>query len=58
MLSAEQDIMRVYGKAARAYANQRIPFSACVVFRDQEVYNMPEPLVGVVSAKKICVDNM
>ncbi len=49
MLSAEQDIMRVHGKAARAYANQRMPFSACVVFRDQEIYNMPEPLVSTMN---------
>ncbi|XP_072013728.1 uncharacterized protein [Amphiura filiformis] len=53
MLSAEQDIMRVHGKAARAYANQRMPFSACVVFRDQEIYNMPEPLPPDDS-KNIC----
>ena len=46
MLAAEQDIVRVYGRAARALANQSIPFSVCTVLKNQEVYNMPEPMVS------------
>lgn len=44
MLAAEQEVLRVYGRGARAMANQTIPFSACMVLNDQEVYNMPEPV--------------
>ncbi|XP_033625773.1 ankyrin repeat domain-containing protein 11-like isoform X2 [Asterias rubens] len=44
MLAAEQDIVRVYGRAARALANQNVPFSVCTVLKNQEVYNMPEPM--------------
>ncbi|XP_077983062.1 uncharacterized protein LOC144437904 [Glandiceps talaboti] len=42
MMSAEQEIMRVHGNAARAMANQSVPFSVCSILRDQEIYNMPE----------------
>ena len=48
MLAAEQDIVRVYGRAARALANQNVPFSVCTVLKNQEVYNMPEPIVSLV----------
>ncbi|XP_030831008.1 ankyrin repeat domain-containing protein 12 isoform X2 [Strongylocentrotus purpuratus] len=44
MLAAEQDIVRVHGRAARALVNQTIPFSVCTVLKDMEIYNMPEPL--------------
>uniref|UniRef100_A0A2P2HX24 Ankyrin repeat domain-containing protein 11-like n=2 Tax=Hirondellea gigas TaxID=1518452 RepID=A0A2P2HX24_9CRUS len=43
VLSVEQDILRVHGKAARALANQVLPFSACTMLRDQEVYNILTP---------------
>lgn len=46
MLAAEQEVLRVYGRGARAMANQNIPFSACMVLNDMEVYNMPDPLVS------------
>ena len=45
MLAAEQDIVRVHGRAARALVNQTIPFSVCTVLKDMEIYNMPDPLV-------------
>ena len=48
MLAAEQDIVRVYGRAARALANQNVPFSVCTVLKNQEVYSMPEPMVSLV----------
>merc|ERR1719210_638020 len=38
VLSVEQEILRVHSRAARALANQPVPFSACTMFRDQEVY--------------------
>ncbi|XP_041454893.1 ankyrin repeat domain-containing protein 12-like isoform X1 [Lytechinus variegatus] len=44
MLAAEQDIVRVHGRAARALVNQTIPFSVCTVLKDMEIYNMPDPL--------------
>ncbi|XP_022092053.1 ankyrin repeat domain-containing protein 11-like [Acanthaster planci] len=44
MLAAEQDIIRVYARAARASANQSTPFSVCTVLKNQEVYNMPDPV--------------
>ncbi|PIK47734.1 putative ankyrin repeat domain-containing protein 12 [Apostichopus japonicus] len=44
MLAAEQEVLRVYGRGARAMANQTTPFSACMVLNDMEVYNMPDPL--------------
>ena len=48
MLAAEQDIVRVHGRAARALVNQTIPFSVCTVLKDMEIYNMPEPLVRII----------
>lgn len=43
VLSVEQEILRVHGRAARALANQVLPFSACTMLRDQEVYNILTP---------------
>ncbi|XP_071957304.1 uncharacterized protein [Antedon mediterranea] len=45
MLAVEQDIVRVHGRAARAGANQTIPYSACSFLKDLEIYNMPDPVV-------------
>lgn len=33
--------MRVHCRAARTIANQAVPFSACTMLLDSEVYNMP-----------------
>ncbi|XP_070574394.1 ankyrin repeat domain-containing protein 12-like isoform X2 [Ptychodera flava] len=41
-IAAEQEIMRVHANAARALANQSIPYSVCSILRDQDIYNMPE----------------
>ena len=43
VLSVEQEILRVHGRAARALANQVLPFSACTMLRDQEVRSPPLP---------------
>lgn len=43
MLSVEQEILRVHGRAARALANQALPFSACTILKDEEVYNVITP---------------
>ncbi|GBP75186.1 Ankyrin repeat domain-containing protein 12 [Eumeta japonica] len=40
VLSVEQEILRVHGRAERAVANQPMPFSACTILRDKEVYNV------------------
>lgn len=37
MLSVEQEILRVHGRAARALANQFLPFSACTMLRQEEI---------------------
>ncbi|GFN79201.1 ankyrin repeat domain-containing protein [Plakobranchus ocellatus] len=42
MLSIEQEILREHGRAARAMANQRLPFSVCTILREEEIYNMQE----------------
>ena len=34
----EQEILRVHGRAARALANQSLPFSFCTYIRDAEIY--------------------
>ena len=39
VLSVEQEILRVHGRAARALANQALPFSVCTLLKDQEVYS-------------------
>lgn len=43
VLSVEQEILRVHGRAARALANQSVPFSACTILKDEEVYNIITP---------------
>nr|XP_023013649.1 ankyrin repeat domain-containing protein 11 isoform X1 [Leptinotarsa decemlineata] len=43
VLSVEQEILRVHGRAARALANQALPFSVCTILRDEEVYNLITP---------------
>ncbi|XP_072391523.1 uncharacterized protein [Diabrotica undecimpunctata] len=43
VLSVEQEILRVHGRAARALANQSLPFSVCTILRDLEVYNLITP---------------
>lgn len=42
VLSAEQEILRVHGRAARAMANQTVPLSVCSILRDEEIYNVLE----------------
>ncbi|XP_018014578.1 ankyrin repeat domain-containing protein 11, partial [Hyalella azteca] len=42
-LCVEQEILRVHGRRAAALANQMLPFSACNILRDQEVYNVLTP---------------
>ena len=37
-MSVEQEILRVHGRAARALANQSLPFSFCTYIRDAEIY--------------------
>ncbi|XP_019640135.1 PREDICTED: ankyrin repeat domain-containing protein 11-like [Branchiostoma belcheri] len=41
IMSCEQEILRVHCRAARAHANQSVPFSACKILLDEEVYNVP-----------------
>lgn len=49
-MSCEQEILRVHCRAARTIANQAVPFSACTMLLDSEVYNMPlESQVGDVA---------
>lgn len=43
VLSVEQEILRVHSRAARALANQSVPFSACTILKDEEVYNVITP---------------
>lgn len=43
VLSVEQEILRVHGRAARALANQALPFSVCTLLKDQEVYSALTP---------------
>ncbi|CAG9853995.1 unnamed protein product [Phyllotreta striolata] len=43
VLSVEQEILRVHGRAARALANQSLPFSVCTILGDEEVYNLITP---------------
>lgn len=42
-MSIEQEILRVHGRAARALANQPLPFSACSILKDVDVYNLMTP---------------
>ncbi|KAE8608446.1 hypothetical protein XENTR_v10011503 [Xenopus tropicalis] len=41
IVSCEQENLRVHCRAARTIANQAVPFSACTMLLDSEVYNMP-----------------
>lgn len=43
VLAVEQEILRVHGRAARALANQSLPFSVCTILKDEEVYNILTP---------------
>lgn len=43
VLAVEQEILRVHGRAARALANQSLPYSACTILKDEEVYNIITP---------------
>ena len=38
-----QEILRVHGRAARALANQSLPFSVCTILRDEEIYTAIDP---------------
>merc|ERR1712156_392509 len=42
ILAVEQEILRVHGRAARALANQTVPFSVCTILRDEDIYNPNE----------------
>merc|ERR1711981_17885 len=42
VLAVEQEILRVHGRAARALANQSVPFSVCTILRDEDVFNIIE----------------
>lgn len=42
VLAVEQEILRVHGRAARALANQTVPYSACTILRDEDIYNPSE----------------
>ncbi|XP_055059568.2 ankyrin repeat domain-containing protein 12 isoform X1 [Misgurnus anguillicaudatus] len=46
IVSNEQEVLRVHFRAARTLANQTLPFSACTVLLDAEVYNMPQEVQG------------
>ncbi|MCJ8745083.1 hypothetical protein PDJAM_G00126350 [Pangasius djambal] len=46
IVSNEQEVLRVHYRAARTLANQALPFSACTVLLDAEVYNMPQDVQG------------
>ncbi|KAJ7986037.1 hypothetical protein DPEC_G00346660 [Dallia pectoralis] len=53
IVSCEQEVLRVHCRAARTIANQAVPFSACTMLLDSEVYNMPtESQVRLWVAKK------
>ena len=43
VLSVEQEILRVHGRAARALANQPLPYSVCTFMRDENVYTPIDP---------------
>uniref|UniRef100_A0A8C5ALM1 Ankyrin repeat domain-containing protein 11 n=1 Tax=Gadus morhua TaxID=8049 RepID=A0A8C5ALM1_GADMO len=46
IVSCEQEMLRVHCRAARTIANQAVPFSACTMLLDSEVYNMPSETQG------------
>ena len=43
ILAVEQEILRVHGRAARALANQSLPYSVCTILRDEEIYTPIDP---------------
>lgn len=43
VLAVEQEILRVHGRAARALANQSLPYSVCTILRDREIYTTIDP---------------
>jgi len=43
LLSWFQEILRVHGRAARALANQSLPYSVCTFLRDEEIYTPIDP---------------
>ena len=43
VLAVEQEILRVHGRAARALANQSLPYSVCTILRDEEIYTPIDP---------------
>nr|XP_023694073.1 ankyrin repeat domain-containing protein 11-like isoform X1 [Paramormyrops kingsleyae]XP_023694074.1 ankyrin repeat domain-containing protein 11-like isoform X1 [Paramormyrops kingsleyae]XP_023694075.1 ankyrin repeat domain-containing protein 11-like isoform X1 [Paramormyrops kingsleyae] len=46
IVACEQEVLRVHCRAARTIANQAVPFSACTMLLDSEVYNMPSESQG------------
>lgn len=57
IVSNEQEVLRVHYRAARTLANQTLPFSACTVLLDAEVYNMPQD-VQVIDCVQISVSSV
>jgi len=43
VLAVEQEILRVHSRAARALANQSLPYSVCTILRDKEIYTPIDP---------------
>ncbi|KAL4235180.1 ankyrin repeat [Mactra antiquata] len=52
ILSIEQEILRVHGRAACALANQGTPLSVCAILRDEEIYNFTEDQVRLEEKDK------
>jgi hypothetical protein len=61
-----QEILRVHGRAARALANQSLPYSVCTILRDEEIYTPIDPnqeeknrdirsRSGATHVKRICL---
>ncbi|XP_064610916.1 ankyrin repeat domain-containing protein 12-like isoform X2 [Liolophura sinensis] len=42
MMSVEQEVLRVHGRAARAMINQSLPLGVCTILKDEEIYNIFE----------------
>lgn len=43
VLAVEQEILRVHGRAARALANQSLPYSVCTILKDEEIFTPIDP---------------
>lgn len=58
IVSCEQEVLRVHCRAARTIANQAVPFSACTMLLDSEVYNMPSEsqVIGLKYTNEFIVD--